>query len=106
MADISEIVSFLITLLPFLNAGLVILIIDLSLRELFGLEISKKEFTRQPIQSLVLGLGLIFISNVAYLLLQTWSSQFSPLVLSFLLIVIYFVIILIMTPSEKRKKGK
>jgi hypothetical protein len=103
---IPELISLLVSLLPFLNAGLVILIIDLILR-CRGFEISKKEFTRQPIQSLLLGLGLILISNVAYLLVQAWLSQMPPAAFSFLLILIYFVIVFNMTsPSKRRRKHK
>lgn len=102
MADLSEIVSFIVALVPFLNAGLVILIIDLILRRL-GLEISKGDFNRSPLSSLGLGLGLILVSNFAYLLVQGLLSQVSPLGLSLILILIYFATVFSMTPKKHRK---
>jgi quinol-cytochrome oxidoreductase complex cytochrome b subunit len=103
---IPEFISFLVSLLPFLNAGLVILIIDLILR-CYDVEISKKEFTRHPIPSLLLGLGLIFISNLTYLLVQAWLSQMPPVAFFFFLMLIYFVIVFNMTsPSKRRRKHK
>lgn len=100
--DISEILSFLVALLPFVNAGLVILIIDLILR-LRKIEISKRDFNRSPWISLFLGLGLVLISNLAYVIVQGVFSQISPLVFSFFLILTYFVIVVNMTPQKHRK---
>jgi CHASE2 domain-containing sensor protein len=103
MTDVSDIVSFAISLVPFLNAGLVILTIDLLLR-MAGLEISKGDFSRSPLSNLVLGLGLILISNFAYLLVQGLFPQIPPLVFCFILILIYFSIVLNMTPKKYRKQ--
>jgi hypothetical protein len=97
-----DIGSVLLSLVPFLNTGLIILIIDLTLR-MAGLEISKKDFNRNPISSLVLGLGLILVSNLAYLLVQGLLPQTSPLVFCFFLILIYLVIVVNMTPKKHRK---
>lgn len=97
-----DVMPFLVSLLPFLNAGLVILIIDLILR-LGGIEISKRDFNRNPFTSLFLGLGLILISNLVYLIVEGIFSQISPLVFSFFLLLIYTTIVVNMTPKTYRR---
>jgi hypothetical protein len=100
-----DIISFIVSLVPFLNAGLIILIIDLLLR-CSGFEISKKEFTRHPIWSLLFGLGLILLSYLINLLVQGWLSQMqiSQAPFSLFLILIYFIIVFNMTEPSKRKR--
>jgi quinol-cytochrome oxidoreductase complex cytochrome b subunit len=96
-----DISSFLMSLIPFLNAGLVILIIDLALRSK-GFEVTAKEFQRKPLNSLFWALCLILISNVTYLIIQGTFSQAPPVVFSFFLLLIYFAIVLNMTPKKHR----
>lgn len=102
-----DIVSVLLSLVPFLNAGLIILIIDLSLRH-YGFEISKKDFNRSPSTSLVIGLGLILISNLLYIIVQGLLSQIlldSSLIIFALLIITYYVIVVNMTSSTKHRRS-
>lgn len=85
---IEEIISFLTNLLPFLNTGIIILIIGLSLEKL-GFKITRKEYKRKPFESLLMGLFLIVVSSLISLLIQTQMSGLQPLVAFIILLGIY-----------------
>lgn len=98
-----EVISFFVALLPFLNAGIMLLIVDLFLRR-FGLEVATREFKRAPWKSLFLGLCLIFISNSLYLSIQGALSQITELGVFLVLLLAYGIIVT--TISIKRRKRR
>lgn len=85
---IAEIISFLMNLFPYLNTGIIILIIGLGLEKL-GFKITKKEYKRKPFENLFLGLLLIVVSSIISLLIQTQMSGFQPFVAFIILLGIY-----------------
>lgn len=86
--SIEEIISFLTNLLPFLNTGIIILIIGLGLEKL-GLKITRKEYKRKPFESLLWGTFLIVVSSLISLFIQTQMSGLQPLVAFVILLGIY-----------------
>jgi xanthine/uracil permease len=86
--SIGEIISFLMNLLPYLNTGVIILIIGLGLEKL-GLKVTKREYKRKPFESLLLGFFLIVTSSLISLLIQTQMSGLQPLVAFIILLGIY-----------------
>lgn len=59
---INDLISFLSTSIPYLNPGMIILVVDLALKKV-GFEITPKEFKRKPWKNLILGLGLVLTSS-------------------------------------------
>jgi len=51
---VEEIVRFLLSLVPYLNAGTITLIISIGLERL-GFKITRREFKREPLKSLFWG---------------------------------------------------
>lgn len=98
---LTELIPFLISFLPYINSGIVILIIDLILRSQ-GFEVTTREFKRKPWESLFWGLCLILISNFLYLLIQAWLSQITSAGVFLILIVVYFIIVANMTTRRKK----
>jgi xanthine/uracil permease len=86
--SVEEIVSFLMSLLPYLNTGLIILIIGLGLEKL-GLKITRKEYKRKPFESLLWGIFLIVASGLISLFIQTQMSGLQPLAALIILLSIY-----------------
>lgn len=86
--SIEDVISFLVNLLPYLNTGILVLIIRLGFEKL-GLEITKKDYRRKPFESLLLGLLLIVISGLVSILIQTQLSGLQPLVAFIFLLGIY-----------------
>lgn len=86
--SIGEIISFLTKLLPYLNTGIIILIIGLGLEKL-GFKIARKEYKRKPFESLLWGLLLIVMSSFVSLLIQTQMSGLQPLVAFIVLLGVY-----------------
>jgi len=86
--SIEEVVSFLMNLLPYLNTGILVLIMGLG-QEKLGFKITRKEYKRKPFESLLWGLLLIIISGLISLLIQTQLSGLQPLVAFIILLGIY-----------------
>jgi hypothetical protein len=83
---IEEVVSFAMSLVPFLNTGVLVLSINLALDRL-GFKITKREYKRKPLRSLFLGLCLIFISSLISIIIQSELAGYQPLmVFAFLLV--------------------
>lgn len=75
-------------LLPFLNTGIIILIIGLGLEKL-GFKITKKEYKRKPFESLLWGIFIIIVSSLISLFIQTQMSGLQPFVAFIILLGIY-----------------
>jgi len=86
--SIGEIISFLTNLLPYLNTGIIILVIGLGWEKL-GFKTTKKEYKRKPFESLLWGLLLTVMSSLVSLLIQTQMSGLQPLVAFIVLLGIY-----------------
>ena len=91
MALLDQIASFLLGLVPYLNAGTLTLILSLGFERL-GFKISKREFKRKPMQSLFWGLGLLLISSLVAVTLQSQLVGFEPLLAFFILFAVYLVL--------------
>jgi len=85
---IAEILSFLMNLFPYLNTGIIMLIIGLGLEKL-GFTIARKEYKRKPFESLFWGLLLIVVSSLISILIQAQMSGFQPLIAFIILLGIY-----------------
>jgi hypothetical protein len=84
--------KLLLGLVPYLNAGIITLIIDLAFERL-GFKIAKREFKKKPLSSLFWGLCLIFIGSLIALVIQTRLSGLEP----FLFFVVLFAAYLALT---------
>lgn len=91
---VEEIISFLLSLVPYLNAGTLTLIVNLGFERL-GFKTTKREFKKKPLKSLFWGLCLILISSVVAIIIQTRLSGLEP----FLALIVLFIIYLIMTQA-------
>jgi len=86
--SIEEIISFLMNLVPYLNTGIIVLIIGLGLEKL-GLKITRKEYKKKPFESLLWGLLLIVTSSLISTLIQTQLSGIQPLIAFIVLLGMY-----------------
>lgn len=84
-------IDLLFALVPFLNAGTMTLIIDLTFERL-GFKIAKREFKKKPLKSLFWGLCLVFVSSVVALIIQTRLSGLEPSLVFLILVVIYLAL--------------
>ena len=85
---VEEAVSVLLSLVPYLNAGTLTLIIDLGFEKL-GFKITRREFKKEPLKSLFRALCLVFISSIVAIIIQTRLSGFEPLLVFIALFTIY-----------------
>jgi hypothetical protein len=99
--DWADVASFAALLVPFLNSGMIIVIIDLVLRRM-GVEIASREFKRRPWESLGLALGLIVVSNVLYLVVQEEFAVVPPLLVLVFLLAVYVVVVSSL-PTRRRR---
>jgi dipeptide/tripeptide permease len=99
--DVADVAAFAAALVPFLNSGMIIVIIDLVLRRM-GVEISSREFKRRPWESLALAFGLIAVSNVLYLVVQERFAVVHPLLVLVLLLALYVVVVSSL-PARRRR---
>jgi hypothetical protein len=83
--------KLLLSLVPYLNAGIVTLIIDLAFERL-GFKIAKREFKRKPLSSLFWGLCLILIGSIVALIIQTRLSGFEPFIIFLVLFAAYLAL--------------
>ena len=89
---VEEAVTILLSLVPYLNAGTLTLIIDLGFERL-GFKIPRREFKKEPLKSLFWALCLVFISSIVAIIIQTRLSGLEP----FLVFIALFMIYLAMT---------
>ncbi len=88
---VSDVLSVVMSLIPYLNTGIVTLITSLVLDRV-GFKITKKEFRKQPVRNLFLGLGLVIVSSIIALLIQTELSGFQPIFAFIVLFVSYIAL--------------
>jgi len=88
---VSDVLSVILSLVPYLNMGIVTLITSLVLDRV-GFKITKREFKKQPMRKLFLGLGLVLVSSIIALIIQTELSGFQPLFAFIILFVSYIAL--------------
>ena len=88
---VEDAIGFLLSLVPYLNAGTLTLIIDLGLERL-GFKITRREFRREPLKSLFWALCLIFISSVIAVIIQTRLSGLEPTLVLLVLLTAYLAL--------------
>jgi len=89
---LEEVAGILLSLVPYLNAGTLTLIIDLGFERL-GFKITRREFKKEPLKSLFRALCLVFISSIVAIIIQTRLSGLEP----FLIFIARFTIYLAVT---------
>jgi hypothetical protein len=88
---VSEVLSAVMGLIPYLNMGIVTLITSLVL-DRAGFKITKREFRKQPVRNLFLGLGLVVVSSIIALIIQTELSGFQP-IFAFIVLFLSYVVL-------------
>jgi hypothetical protein len=88
---VEDVIGFLLSLVPFLNAGTLALVIDLGFERL-GFKITRREFKKEPIKSLIWALCLVFVSSVVALIIQTRLSGLEPLFVLIILFAVYWAL--------------
>ncbi len=88
---VEDVIGFLLSLVPFLNAGTLTLIIDLGFERL-GFKITRREFRKEPLKSLFWALCLVLTSSVVALIIQTRLSGFEPLLVLIILFAAYLAL--------------
>jgi len=88
---VEDIIKLLLSLVPYLNAGTIALIIDLAFERL-GFKIAKREFKRKPLSSLFWGVCLVFISSIVALIIQTRLSGLEPFLIFLILFATYLAL--------------
>lgn len=88
---VEDVIAFLLSLVPFLNAGTLTLIVDLGFQRL-GFRITRREFRKEPMKSLFWALCLVFIGSVVAVIIQTRLSGLEPLLVLLILIVAYLAL--------------
>jgi hypothetical protein len=88
---VSDVLSVILSLIPYLNMGIVTLITSLVLDRV-GFRITKREFRKQPVRNLFLGLGLVVVSSIVALIIQMELSGFQPLLAFIILFAAYIAL--------------
>ena len=88
---VEDVIGFLLSLVPFLNAGTLTLIIDLGFERL-GFKITRREFKKEPLKSLFWALCLVLISSVIAVIIQTRLSGLEPLLVFIVLLSAYLAL--------------
>ncbi len=88
---VEDVIRFLLSLVPFLNAGTLTLIIDLG-SERLGFKITRREFKKEPVKSLFWALCLVFVSSVVAVIIQTRLSGLEPLLVLIILFTVYLAL--------------
>ncbi len=88
---VEDVIGFLLSLVPFLNAGTLTLIIDLGFERL-GFKITRREFRKEPLKSLFWALCLVLTSSVVAVIIQTRLSGFEPLLVLIILFAAYLAL--------------
>jgi len=88
---VEEAVAFLLSIVPYLNAGALTLTIDLGFERL-GFKITRREFKKEPLKNLLWALCLIFISSVVAVIIQTRLTGLEPLFVFIILFAVYLAL--------------
>jgi hypothetical protein len=88
---VEDVIGFLLSLVPFLNAGTLTLIIDLGFERL-GFKIARREFKKEPLRSLFWALCLVLTSSVVAVIIQTRLSGLEPLLVFVVLFSVYLAL--------------
>jgi hypothetical protein len=88
---VEDAIGFLLSLVPYLNAGTLTLVIDLGFERL-GFKITRREFRKEPLKSLFWALCLVFISSVVAIIIHTRLSGLEPLLVLIVLFTIYLAL--------------
>jgi hypothetical protein len=88
---VEDMIAFLLSLVPYLNAGTLTLIVDLGFERL-GFKITRREFRKDPLRSLFWALCLVFISSVVAVIIQTRLSGLEPLLVLIVLFAVYLAL--------------
>ena len=88
---VEDTLKFLLSLVPYLNAGTMTLIIDLAFERL-GFKIARREFKKKPLNSLFWGLCLVFISSIVALIIQTRLLGLEPFLIFLILFATYLAL--------------
>ncbi len=88
---VDDVIGFLLSLVPFLNAGTLTLIIDLGFERL-GFKIARREFKKEPVKSLFWALCLVLTSSVVAVIIQTRLSGLEPLLVFVVLFSVYLAL--------------
>jgi hypothetical protein len=88
---VEDAIKLLLSLVPFLNAGTMTLIIDLAFGRL-GFKIAKREFKKKPLSSLFWGLCLILIGSIVALIIQTRLAGLEPFIIFLVLFAAYLAL--------------
>lgn len=86
-----EVVRFLLSLVPYLNAGTMALIISIGLERL-GLKIARRELKREPVKSLFWSLGLLFLSSLIATAIHSRLSGLEPFLAFIVLFGAYYAV--------------
>ena len=86
-----DVIGFLLSLVPFLNAGTLTLIVDLGFQRL-GFRITRREFKKEPMKSLLWALCLVFVSSVVAVIIQTRLSGLEPILVLIILFTVYIAL--------------
>jgi hypothetical protein len=86
-----EAIAFLMSLVPYLNAGTLTLIINLGFERL-GLRITRRKFKKEPLKSLLWALCLVFVSSIVAIVIQTRLSGLEPLLVLLVLFATYLAL--------------
>ena len=89
--SVEDAVRFLLSLVPYLNAGTLTLIIDLGFERL-RFKITRREFKKDPLKSLFWALGLVFMSSVIAAIIQTKLSGLEPVLILTILLTAYLAL--------------
>lgn len=88
---LEDALGFLMSLVPFLNAGTLTLIIDLGFERL-GFKITRREFKKEPVKSLFWALCLVLVSSIVAVIIQTRLSGLEPLLIFIILFATYLAL--------------
>jgi len=88
---VADITSFLLSLVPYLNAGTVTLIISLGFDRL-GFKITKREFKKKPLENLLRGLCLLLLSGFVTVLIHARLVGLEPLLVFIVLLAVYLAL--------------
>lgn len=100
---LDDYILFLGNMLPYVNSGLIIIDIDINILLMrFDLRISLSEYRKKPIESLILGVFLVFLSSWLSSSAQTRFSRLDQGVVFLILLIGY--ILLVFTKRERKKK--
>lgn len=99
---LDDYILFLGNMLPYVNSGLIIIDINILLMR-FDLRISLSEYRKKPIESLILGIFLVFLSSWLSSSAQTRLSRLDQ---GFVFLILFIGYILLVFVRRERKKKR